>query len=46
MLFAFLAAVELFVVAAFAILLLGPSPFPPLPGLARDRSRSPTSGSR
>jgi heme exporter protein B len=33
-LFGFLAAVEVFVVAAFAILLLGPSPWPPLPGLA------------
>ena len=32
-LFAFLAAVELFVLAAFAILLLGPSPWAPLPGL-------------
>jgi heme exporter protein B len=33
-LFGFLAAVEVFVIAAFAILLLGPSPWPPLPGLA------------
>jgi heme exporter protein B len=33
-LFAFLAAVEIFVVAAFAILLLGPSPWGPLPELA------------
>jgi heme exporter protein B len=33
-LFAFLAAVEIFVLAAFAILLLGPSPWPPLPELA------------
>jgi len=33
-LFAFLAAVEVFVLAAFAILLLGPSPWPPLPELA------------
>jgi heme exporter protein B len=33
-LFAFLVAVELFAVAAFAILLLGPSPWPALPGLA------------
>ena len=33
-LFAFLAAVEVFVFAAFAILLLGPSPWPPLPELA------------
>jgi heme exporter protein B len=33
-LFAFLAAVEIAVVAAFAILLLGPSPWPSLPGLA------------
>jgi heme exporter protein B len=33
-LFVFLAAVEVFVVAAFAILLLGPSPFPGLPSLA------------
>ena len=33
-LFAFLAAVEVFVVAAFAILLLGPSPWPGLPSLA------------
>jgi heme exporter protein B len=33
-LFAFLAAVEVFVIAAFAILLLGPSPWPPLPELA------------
>ncbi len=33
-LFAFLAAVEVFVVAAFAILLLGPSPWGPLPQLA------------
>jgi heme exporter protein B len=32
-LFVFLAAVEVFVVAAFAILLLGPSPWAPLPGL-------------
>jgi heme exporter protein B len=32
-LFAFLAAVEVFVVAAFAILLLGPSPWAPLPEL-------------
>jgi heme exporter protein B len=32
-LFVFLAAVELFVLAAFAILLLGPSPWAPLPGL-------------
>jgi heme exporter protein B len=32
-LFAFLVAVEVFVVAAFAILLLGPSPWGPLPGL-------------
>ena len=33
-LFAFLVAVEVFVIAAFAILLLGPSPWPPLPELA------------
>ena len=33
-LFAFLVAVEVFVFAAFAILLLGPSPWPPLPELA------------
>jgi heme exporter protein B len=33
-LFCFLAAVEVFVVAAFAILLLGPSPWPALPSLA------------
>ena len=33
-LFCFLAAVEVFVVAAFAILLLGPSPWPGLPSLA------------
>jgi heme exporter protein B len=33
-LFGFLVAVELFAVAAFAILLLGPSPWPALPGLA------------
>ena len=33
-LFVFLAAVEVFVIAAFAILLLGPSPFPGLPSLA------------
>ncbi len=33
-LFAFLAAVEVFVFAAFAVLLLGPSPWPPLPELA------------
>jgi heme exporter protein B len=33
-LFAFLVTVELFAVAAFAILLLGPSPWPALPGLA------------
>ena len=33
-LFGFLAAVEVFVVAAFAILLLGPSPWPGLPSLA------------
>jgi heme exporter protein B len=33
-LFGFLVAVELFAVAAFAILLLGPSPWPGLPGLA------------
>jgi heme exporter protein B len=33
-LFVFLAAVEVFVVAAFAILLLGPSPWPGLPSLA------------
>jgi heme exporter protein B len=33
-LFLFLAAVEVFIVAAFSILLLGPSPWPPLPGLA------------
>ena len=32
-LFCFLAAVEVFVVAAFAILLLGPSPWPGLPSL-------------
>ena len=32
-LFGFLAAVEVFVVAAFAILLLGPSPWPGLPSL-------------
>ena len=32
-LFAFLALVEVFVIAAFAILLLGPSPWPPLPEL-------------
>jgi heme exporter protein B len=32
-LFAFLAFVEVFVIAAFAILLLGPSPWAPLPGL-------------
>ena len=32
-LFCFLAAVEVFVVAAFAILLLGPSPWPALPSL-------------
>ena len=32
-LFSFLALVEVFVIAAFAILLLGPSPFPPLPEL-------------
>ena len=34
--FAFLVAVEVFVIAAFAILLLGPSPWPPLPELAAD----------
>jgi len=33
-LFTFLAAVEVFTVAAFAILLLGPSPWAPLPSLA------------
>ena len=33
-LFGFLVAVECFAVAAFAILLLGPSPWPALPGLA------------
>ena len=33
-LFAFLALVEVFMVAAFGILLLGPSPWPPLPELA------------
>jgi heme exporter protein B len=33
-LFAFLVAVEVFVIAAFAILLLGPSPWPGLPSLA------------
>jgi heme exporter protein B len=33
-LFCFLTAVEVFVIAAFAILLLGPSPWGPLPGLA------------
>ena len=33
-LFGFLAAVEVFVVAAFVVLLLGPSPWAPLPGLA------------
>jgi len=33
-LFAFLVAVEVFVLTAFAILLLGPSPWPPLPSLA------------
>jgi heme exporter protein B len=33
-LFAFLAAVEVFVIAAFTILLLGPSPWPALPELA------------
>jgi heme exporter protein B len=33
-LFAFLALVEVFTIAAFAILLLGPSPWPPLPELA------------
>jgi heme exporter protein B len=33
-LFCFLAAVEVFVVAAFTILLLGPSPWPGLPSLA------------
>jgi heme exporter protein B len=33
-LFGFLVAVEVFVVAAFAILLLGPSPWPGLPSLA------------
>jgi heme exporter protein B len=33
-LFCFLAAVEVFVIAAFAILLLGPSPWAPLPSLA------------
>jgi heme exporter protein B len=33
-LFVFLGAVEVFVVAAFAILLLGPSPWPGLPSLA------------
>src|SRR4051812_38138152 len=34
LLFCFLAAVEVFVFAAFAILLLGPSPWGALPGLA------------
>jgi heme exporter protein B len=34
LLFGFLAAVEVFVVAAFAILLLGPSPWGAVPGLA------------
>lgn len=33
-LFCFLTAVEVFVIAAFTILLLGPSPWGPLPGLA------------
>jgi heme exporter protein B len=33
-LFAFLVAVEVFAVTAFAVLLLGPSPWPGLPGLA------------
>jgi heme exporter protein B len=33
-LFVFLVAVEVFVLTAFAILLLGPSPWPPLPSLA------------
>jgi heme exporter protein B len=32
-LFAFLALLEVFVIAAFAVLLLGPSPWPPLPRL-------------
>ena len=45
-LFVFLALVEVFVFAAFAILLLGPSPWPPLPELIARARCSPTSGWR
>ena len=45
-LFAFLAAVEVFVVAAFAILLLGPSPWPRAAVAGARPGCSPTSGSR